>query len=218
MYGSLSTLANVTSNGVCVYLKLFSVTDANQRRLVRSKMSTIFKPNVRRALNLNTSDSSQGIFGGVSNVLKNLEESKKINMLVKSSLLQTKKSGQAGSNSGKNKGKKPVARGSKSKNKKGSTKKSGKEKAKKTSGDTNENEDSAKEKDNNDQCKLVTQELLHPVILPVLGRVGVGPVWIILYLLFPGVLIGQLVFCYSLLHCMCQPWVFIWKPSFPGYL
>ena len=95
MYGSLSTLANVTSNGVCVYLKLFSVTDANQRRLVRSKMSTIFKPNVRRALNLNTSDSSQGIFGGVSNVLKNMEESKKINMLVKSSLLQTKKSRQA---------------------------------------------------------------------------------------------------------------------------
>ena len=104
VYGSLSTLANVTSNGVCVYLKLFSVTDANQRRLVRSKMSTIFKPNVRQALNLNTSDSSQGIFGGVSNVLKNLEESKKINMLVKSSLLQTKKSRQAGSNSGKNKG------------------------------------------------------------------------------------------------------------------
>ena len=197
---------------------LFSVTDANQWRLVWSKMFSIFKPSVRRALNLNTSDSSQGIFGGVSNVLKNLEESKKINMLVKSSLLQTKKSGQAGSNSGKNKGKKPVARGSKSKNKKGSTKKSRKEKAKKTSGDTKEKEDSAKEKDKNDQCKLVTQESLHPVIPPVLGRVGVGPVWIILYLLFPGVLIGQLVFCYSLLYCMCQPWVFIWKTSFPGYL
>ena len=121
-------------------------------------MSIIFKPNFRRALNLNTSDSSQGIFGGVSNVLKILEESKKINMLVKSSLLQTKKSGQAGSNSGKNKGKKPVARGSKSKNKKGSTKKSCMEKAKKTSGDTKEKEDSAKEKDKNDQCKLVTQE------------------------------------------------------------
>ena len=87
MYGSLSTLANVISDSVCVYLKLFSVTDANQRRLVRSKMSSIFKPSVRQALNLNTSDSSQGIFGGVSNVLKNLEESKKINTLVKSSLL-----------------------------------------------------------------------------------------------------------------------------------
>ena len=81
-------------------------------------MSTIFKPNVRRALNLNTSDSSQGIFGGVSNVLKNLEESKKINMLVKSSLLQTKKSGQAGSNSGKNKGKKPYPGGPNLKTKK----------------------------------------------------------------------------------------------------
>ena len=30
-YGSLSTLANVTSDSVCVCLKLFSVTDANQR-------------------------------------------------------------------------------------------------------------------------------------------------------------------------------------------
>ena len=81
VYGSLSTLANVTSNGVCVYLKLFSVTDANQQRLVRSKMSGIFKPSVRQALNLNASDSSLFIFGGVSNVLKNLEENKKLTML-----------------------------------------------------------------------------------------------------------------------------------------
>ena len=53
-------------------------------------------------MNLNTSDSSKEIFGGVSNVLKNLEESKKINTLVKSSLLQTKKAGKAGGKSGKN--------------------------------------------------------------------------------------------------------------------
>ena len=115
MYGSLSTLANVTSDSVCVYLKLFSVTDANQQRLVRSKMSSIFKPSVRRALNLNT---SQGIFDGVSNVLKNLEESKKINTLVKSSLLQTKKAGKTGRMSGKNKGKKPEAGGPRPKAKK----------------------------------------------------------------------------------------------------
>ena len=90
MYGYLASLANVTSDSVRVYLRLFSVTDFNQRRLVRSKMCTILKPNVRRVLNTNTSDSSQGIFGGVSNVLENLEESKKINTLVKSSLLQPK--------------------------------------------------------------------------------------------------------------------------------
>ena len=83
-------------------------------------MSTIFNSNVRWALNLKTSDSSQGIFGGVSNVLKNLEESKKINMLVKSSLLQTKKSGKEGNKSGMKKGKKPAAGGSKAKDKKGS--------------------------------------------------------------------------------------------------
>ena len=58
MYGSLSTLANVTSDSVHVYLKLFSVTDANQQRLVRSKMSRILKPSLRQALNLDASDSS----------------------------------------------------------------------------------------------------------------------------------------------------------------
>ena len=83
MYGSLASLANVTSNIVCVYLRLFSVTDFNQRRLVRSKMCTTFKPNVRQALNTNASDSSQGIFWGVSNLIKNLKETKEINTLVK---------------------------------------------------------------------------------------------------------------------------------------
>ena len=105
-------------------------------------MSSIFKPSVRWALNLNASDSSQGIFGGVSNVLKNLEESKKIKMLVKSSLLETKKTGKAGGKSGKNKGMKPTAGGSKAKGKKGSKKKASKEKAKKTSDDSKEMEDS----------------------------------------------------------------------------
>ena len=111
-------------------------------------MSSIFKPNVRRALKLKTSDSSQGIFGGVSNVLKNLDESKKINKLAKSSLLQTKKAGKAGSKSGKNKGKKPAAGGSKAKGKKGSKKKAGGKntKAKGSSGSDKEKEDSSNEK------------------------------------------------------------------------
>ena len=95
-------------------------------------------------MNTNTSDSSQGIFGGVSNVIKNLKETKEINTLVKSSLLQTKKSGKAGPKSGKNKGKKPAAGGSKAKSKKGSKKKADKNKAKKTSDDSKEKEDSNK--------------------------------------------------------------------------
>ena len=65
-------LANVSRDSVHVYLKLFSFTDANQPRLVRSKMSNIFKPNIRQALNQSTSGSSQGIFGGESNVFKNM--------------------------------------------------------------------------------------------------------------------------------------------------
>ena len=130
MYGSLANLVNVTSDSVFVYLRLFSVTDYNQWRLVRSKMCSIFKPNMRWALNTNTSDSSQGIFGGVSNVIKNLKETKEINTLAKQSLLQTKKTGKAGSKSGKNKCKKPAAGGSKAKNKKGSKTKASGSKAK----------------------------------------------------------------------------------------
>ena len=93
-------------------------------------MSSIFKPNMRQALNTNTSESSQGIFGGVSNVVKNLKESKEISTLVKQSLLQTKKTGKAGPKSGKNKGKRPAGGGSMAKNKKGSKKKAGAGKAK----------------------------------------------------------------------------------------
>ena len=43
---------------------------------------SIFKPNLRRALNLNISDTSVGIFGGTSNVVKNLKKNKEINKLM----------------------------------------------------------------------------------------------------------------------------------------
>ena len=66
MYGSLTDLANVTSNSVQVYLKLFAVSDQNQHRLIRTKMSSIFRPHVRRAINQAVTDSSLSIFGGVS--------------------------------------------------------------------------------------------------------------------------------------------------------
>ena len=84
-----------------------------------------------------------------SNVLKNLEESKEINTLVKSSLLEIKKAGKVGSKSGKNKVKKPAVGRSKAKNKKGSKKKASgdKTKVKANSGNTKENEDSATEKE-----------------------------------------------------------------------
>ena len=147
MYRSLANFTNFTSDSVWIYLRLFSVTDNNQRRLVRNKMSLIFKPNIRRSLNTNVSDTTQGIFGGTTNVMKNIEDNKKINMLVKQSLLQTKKTGKVAKAS-KNKGKKPAAEGSKTKGKKGSKKKavSNKTKAKGSSGDDKEKEDSSKEK------------------------------------------------------------------------
>ena len=54
MHSLLSTLTNVISNSVHVYLKLFTVSDYNPQRLVRSKMSSIFRPDMGLALNLGT--------------------------------------------------------------------------------------------------------------------------------------------------------------------
>ena len=96
----LSHLPNVTSHNILVNLKLFSVTNANQRKLVRSKMSNIFQPNIRRALNQNTSDSSKRIFGGDSNFINKLGENKKMLTLLKSVMLYTKKPGKAGKKPG----------------------------------------------------------------------------------------------------------------------
>ena len=100
MYDSLAMTANITNNSVCVYIKLFSVNDENQYRLVKSKMANIFKSYVRWAVLLNASDSTQGIFGGESNVFKNLEENKKQSALIKSVLLQTNKTGKVGKKPG----------------------------------------------------------------------------------------------------------------------
>ena len=78
-------------------------------------MSNIFKPNIRQALNQNTSGFFQGIFGGDSNVFKNLEENMKMSTLLKSVMLQTKKPGKAGKKSGAKGAKKAAAGGSKGK-------------------------------------------------------------------------------------------------------
>ena len=61
MYSALAGLTNVMSDNVSVNLKLFAMTDYNQRRLVRVKMTSIFKPSVRWAINLGASDSSKAV-------------------------------------------------------------------------------------------------------------------------------------------------------------
>ena len=98
---------------------------------------------------------------------KTLEDTKKQNMLIKQSLLQTKKTGKAGAKSGKNKGKKPAAGGSKAKGKKGAKKKAraAKAKAKANSGDSMEKEESSSKKENKEeQCKSISDNLTscHP--------------------------------------------------------
>ena len=66
----------------------------------------------------------------------------------------------AGSKSGKNKDKKLAAGVSKAKGKKGCKKKTGKKEAKKSSEDSKEKGE-FKEKEKNDPCKLVIQEICH---------------------------------------------------------
>ena len=140
-------------------MKLFVVTDFNQCRLIRSKMSSIFRPTVRRAINQEASDFSLCIFGEISKVLENLKEAKEINMLISQNLIKTKNTGNGANKAGKNKGKKPVAGGSKAKNKAKSSKKKGsgsKAKAKNNSSGTKDKEDSNKEKDKDEPCKSKT--------------------------------------------------------------
>ena len=87
-----SEYANVSYNALHVYLNLFSVTDGNQQRLVRSKMLRIFKPSNGCLLTTPPPDSHHGSLGGMHTVVKQLEEHKKVNQLLRSSLLQTHKS------------------------------------------------------------------------------------------------------------------------------
>ena len=155
MYGSLASLTNVTSNSVWVYLKLFAVSDANQRRLVRTKMSSIFRPAVRRAINQVAVDSSQGIFSSVPKVLEALKETKDINTLISQNLNESKKTGKGANKAGKNKDKKPAAGGSNVKNEaKSSRKKVGgsKSKVKNDSSGTKEKEDFSIKKTKDELC------------------------------------------------------------------
>ena len=50
MYRFLANLANITSDSLGIYLRLYSVTDFNQWRLVKTKMTSIFNPNLRWAV------------------------------------------------------------------------------------------------------------------------------------------------------------------------
>ena len=135
------------------------MSDANQCRLVRTKMSFIFRPQVRRAINQAVKDSYPSIFGGVPKVLEALKEAKETNTLIRQNLIKTKKRGKVANKAGKNKGKKPAAGESKAKNKaKGYQKKGngGKAKAKTHSSSTKDKEDSNKEKNDDILCKSLT--------------------------------------------------------------
>ena len=113
MYWSLADFANSTSDASRIFMRLYAVSDFNQQRMVKQKMATIFRADFHWALTSYNADPSQGIFGGEDHVMRTLEETKKLIMLIKSSLLTTKKARKAGVKSGKNRGKKPAAGGNK---------------------------------------------------------------------------------------------------------
>ena len=117
MYRSLADFGNYTSNAISTFMRLYSVSDFNQRRLVKQKMATIFRVDLCHNLTSYKADSSVGVFGGEENVMKILEDTKKQKRLIKSSLLTTKKAGKADNKSGKNRGKKPAAKETKAKGK-----------------------------------------------------------------------------------------------------
>ena len=50
MYPSLADFTNSTSNAIQIFLHLYTVSDFNQRRLVKQKMATIFRPDFCRGL------------------------------------------------------------------------------------------------------------------------------------------------------------------------
>ena len=120
-------------------------------------MANIFKPGFRRHLLKNSSEASQGIFGGEEAMFKNMEESKKQALLTKSIMLQTKKPGKGGKPNAKG-GKKPAAAGSKGKGKKNPKKRPNNKGAKKSS--ANSKEDSKeKDKKSDDPCKLTFESI-----------------------------------------------------------
>ena len=77
MYCALANFANITSDNVWIFMRLYAVSDFNQRRLVKQKMATILSPVCHRALTSYTVDSSLGIFGGEEHVMMALEYTKK---------------------------------------------------------------------------------------------------------------------------------------------
>ena len=115
--------------------------------------------------------------------------------LLKSVMLQTKRSGKAGEKPGVKGGKKPAPGGSKGQGKK-NPKKKPKKGANKNSDNTKDKEASKeKDKKTDEPCKLVTPESItfsHPSSHG--SCVCVGPVWSILYPLFSRVLIWPVSF------------------------
>ena len=60
----LSRLDNISYDSLHIYLKLFSVTDGNQLRLVKSKMLSMIIPSVRHLLATVTSGTHLGVLRG----------------------------------------------------------------------------------------------------------------------------------------------------------
>ena len=64
LFGNLARVTYITTDNLLVDLKLYSVNDFNNPRLVKSTIIIIFKLGLRRVVVNTSSDSYQGILGG----------------------------------------------------------------------------------------------------------------------------------------------------------
>ena len=65
---------NATSDGLKVFFRCHAVNDSNIRKLVRSKVLSIFKSSFRRVIASGAQESSVGIFGGCEAVINHISE------------------------------------------------------------------------------------------------------------------------------------------------
>ena len=161
---------NAISDGLKVFFRCYSVNDSNVRKLVRTKVLSIFKPSFRRLIASGAQESSVGIFGGTEAVINRNTEGKKVAQTVRGALMPTKKTGKGrGRGSNTKKGQAKPAAGGSQKGKKKPHKRNNAKKGRAKATDTKaaEKKEAAAATDNSGPCKL--QPGPDPDCQPLLG-------------------------------------------------
>ena len=78
---------NATSDGLKVFFRCYSVNESNVRKLVRTKVLSIFKPSFRWVIASGVLESSVGIFGGSEAVINRITERKKVEQVLRGAIM-----------------------------------------------------------------------------------------------------------------------------------